>query len=386
VLTETKFKEFYEQAERLRASPGGHAAAGELLLFLFDHGRQVGGYGVVRLTFVLRDLTALADLANPRPEPAAQRIRLALGKRRDAREQLANLGEAGFAELQELVALNRALGEPQRSFTLYQGLHQRSREESAIAEVRRVLSGLILETILPGDAGKIADQYEYERLKRLVLELEQRVTAELANPLPQESEIVRLAAEVKVLCDRHRVHAGRDLPRAEEEKRRVAGLAGEVMEILARHSLAGAPPSGDGVKVRLFRLSRDLAALVAQHEIRADLMRDRDIRNHLMSLAREMAARIAETRIAEDFVPPGAQPSAEHKEAAAARIQHDGLLAYEALLRIGEDVLAQRVGSWMLAFRQNEEMYSSLAAAARRARKPALESRLREEAQRLASG
>lgn len=385
MLTETKFKEFYEQAERLRAL-GGHAAAGELLLFLFDHGRQVGGYGVVRLSFVLRDLATLADLGNPRPEPAAQRIRLALGKRRDERERLASLGEAGFAELQELVALNRALGEPQRSFSLYQSLQQRGREESAIAEVRRVLSGLVLESILPGDAEKIADQYEYERLKRLVLELEQRVTAELANPLPQEGEIVRLAAEVKVLCDRYRVHAERELPRSEEDKRRVASLARDTIEILGRHSLVGAPPSGEGVKVRLWRLSRDLALLVAQHEIRADLLRDREIRNQLVSLAREMAARIAETRIAEDLAPPEAQPSPEHKEALAARIQHDGLLAYEALLRIGEDVLAQRVGSWMLAFRQNEEMYSSLAGAARRARKPALESRLQEEAQRLANG
>jgi hypothetical protein len=385
VLTETRFKEFYEQAERLRAL-GGHAAAGELLLFLFDHGRHVGGYGIVRLSFVLRDLSALADLANPRPDPAAQRIRAALERRRDEREQLANLGDAGFSELQELVALNRALGQPQRSHALFQALQERGRAEDAIAEVRRVLSSLMLEAMLPGDAEKIAEQYEYEHLKRMVLELEQRAAAELATSLPQESEIAHLGAEIKHLCDRHRAYAGQDLPRGEQDKRRVAELAHDIVEILSRHSLIGGAPSGEGIKVRLWRLSRDLAVLIARHEVRGDLLRDRDLRNQLVSLARDTAARIAESRINEDLAAPDAQLLPAHREALAARIQHDGLLAYEALLRIGEDALAERVGAWMLAFRQNEEMYGSLAAAARRARKPAVESRLQEEARRLSTG
>lgn len=386
MTTETRFKEIYQQAERLRATQGGVAAAGELLLYLFDHGRNAGGYGVVRLSFVLRDLAALADLANPRPEPAAQRLRTALLKRRDERELLARQGEAGFAELQELVALHRALGEPQRSYALYQELHDRSRNDGEIAEIRRLLSGLMLETLPPGDAERIAEQYENERLKRLTLDLDQKVTAELAQPEPRDGEVLRLAAEIRTTSERFRAYAERDLPRAEEGKREAASLYRDLTELIGRHSLAGPAPTADAVKVRLWRLSRDLAPLLSRHDIREGLLRDRDIHGQLLGLARETAARIAEVRIADDFATPDSQPSPEHKEALAGRIQQDGLLAYEALLRIGDDVMAQRVGSWLLAFRQSEEQYSSLAAAARRARKPALESRLQEEALRLASG
>lgn len=386
MTNETRFKEIYQQAERLRATQGGVAAAGELLLYLFDHGRNAGGYGVVRLSFVLRDLAALADLANPRPEPAAKHLRAALLKRRDEREQLARQGEAGFAELQELVALHRALGQPQRSRALYQELHDRSRNEIEIAEIRRLLSGLMLETLPPGDAERIAEQYENERLKRLTLELERRVTAELAEAEPQDGEVRRLAAEIKKLSDPFRAYAERDLPRSEAGKREGAALYTDLAELLSRHSLTGPPSTGDPVKVRLWRLSRDLSPLLDRHDIRDGLLRDRDIHVQLLAVAREMAARIAEARIADDFATPDTQPSLEHKEALASRIQHDGLLAYEALLRIGDDGMAQRVGSWLLAFRQNEEQYASLAAAARRARKPALESRLQEEALRLANG
>jgi hypothetical protein len=53
------------------------------------------------------------------------------------------------------------------------------------------------------------------------------------------------------------------------------------------------------------------------------------------------------------------------------------------LLRIDDDAVAEKVGAWLLAFRQDGEMYSSLLEATRRARKPDIESRLREEAERL---
>ncbi|HEY8019473.1 MAG TPA: hypothetical protein VIH93_00135 [Thermoanaerobaculia bacterium] len=385
MLTETRFKEIYDQAERLRAV-GGYAAAGELLLFLFDHGRDVGGYGAVRLSFVLRDLAELADLANPRPDPTAQRIRHGLEARRDERERLASRGDAGFTEVQELLALNRALGQPQRSFDLYQGLQAPSREHAEIAAVRKVLAGLMLEEILPGDAEKIAEQFAYEQLKRRLLELDREVATELAAAAPQEGEARRIAAEIKALCDPHRIAGEKDLPRSEQEKRRLAELARDTAALLERHALLTAAPAGEEIRDRLPRLARELRELIARHEIRADLLRDADIREQLVRLARGVAGLIAESRIAEDFALADARPLAEIQDALAARIRHDGLLAYEALLRIGEDAAAERTGSWLLAFRQDEETYSSLVTAARRARKPKIESRLQEEAQRLLIG
>ena len=128
MLTETKFKELYQEA--LRASAvGASAAARERLFYLFDQGRTVGGYGVVRLSFVLRELAGLADLANSGRDAEADQALKGLQQRRSAREALARGAKAGFTELQELVALNQALADPQRSRALYRELRETGRPE-----------------------------------------------------------------------------------------------------------------------------------------------------------------------------------------------------------------------------------------------------------------
>ncbi len=388
MLTEIRFKELYEQAERLRALGGtaGSAAAGELLLFLFDNGRSVGGYGVVRLSFVLRDLGALADLSNPHPGPDAQRIRRSLEKRRDEREHLATLGRAGFTDLQELVALHRALGEPGRSHDVYQQLETLSRVSDDIAAERKILEGLMTETALAGDAERIALQYELERLKRRLVELETKVLEALAEPAAAALEVLRLAAEVKAQCDRFRRADAHNLPRGEREKRDLAELAEASSSALQPHlERAYVGTAEDETTIRLAQMARQLTELSKKYGIRADLVRDREIRDQLLRQARETAAQIAEARICEDL-PREGDPPPEARDEHGARILHDGLLAYEALLRIDEATLAERVAAWILAFRQTAQIYTRLAEAAGRARKPAVERRLREQAQRLSRG
>ena len=66
-----------------------------------------------------------------------------------------------------------------------------------------------------------------------------------------------------------------------------------------------------------------------------------------------------------------------------AAILSEGLLAYESLLRITEDVQAEKLASWLLSFRQDGEMYSLLADAAGRVGRRDVESSLNDEARRL---
>jgi hypothetical protein len=379
-MTEEKFKELYEQAGRLRAM-GASAAARGLLSFLFDQGRDIGGYGVVRLSFVLRDLAELAGLGRTDSAPRDAEEQQALDdlkRRRDEREAAVRQGLASFADLQELVALNRYLGEPQRSFDLHEQLQGLLRTKPELADTRKSLGGLLLEEILPRDAEKIADQILHEKLKRWLLELSLHLREMLARHQLHDPELARLVRDIRAEGDRYRHREA--LPR-DETKRQSAALARDAAEVLARHRMIDGTPVGGREQVE--SLARDLSQLIQRSEIRPDGLQDQELRERVVKLARDVAGQISDYRIDEDFGEEGTRLPPPLQEGLTARIERNGLLAYEVLLRIGDETLAERVGSWLLAFRQDTEMYASLAGAARRARKPAVETRLQEEAQRL---
>jgi hypothetical protein len=379
-MTEEKFKELYEQAGRLRAM-GASAAARGLLSFLFDQGRDVGGYGVVRLSFVLRELAELAGLgrtdSTPR-DPEEQQALDDLKKRRDEREGAVRQGLASFVDLQELVALNRYLGEPQRSFDLHDKLLELIRTRPELAETRKALGGLLLEEILPKDAEKIADQILHEKLKRWILELSQHLRNMLTRNQLNDPELARLVRDIRVEGDRYRNREA--LPR-DEARRQATELARETADLLTRHRLIDGTPAGGREQVE--GLVRDLSQLIQRKEIRPDLLQDQELRDRVVKLARDVAGQISDYRIDEDFGEGDAKLPPALQQGLTAKIERNGLLAYEVLLRIGDEPVAERVGSWLLAFRQDTEMYANLAGAARRARKPAVETRLQEEAQRL---
>jgi hypothetical protein len=382
VLTEHKFKELYEQAGRLRAV-GADGAAREVLLFLFDHGENAGGYGVVRLSFVLRELSELAGLngtSGGDQNAEAKKTRQALEERRDARESAARKGEVDFNQLQELVALNRALGDAQRSMTFYKSLQEPARTQPQTEEIRKMLSGLLHEDILSSDAERIADQIQLERLKRQLLELSRRVE-ELAAGQPREQQLRLLVISAKALADKHR--GQEDLPRDAEEKRFLAELSREIAALFHRHALLRGLPQGDDARARLESLSKDLVALVSSHKINGDLLQDEELRDGIVKLGRKVAAQISEYRIEEDFGSDGGSRLPEYRTLLGEKIARDGLLVYEVLLRIDDDEVAEKVGAWLLAFRQDGEMYSNLLTATKRAKKTDIESRLREEAERL---
>lgn len=379
-MTEEKFKELYEQASHLRAI-GANAAARGLLWFLFDQGQSVGGYGVVRLSFVLRELAELAGLnrtdGTPR-DPEEQQALDDLKKRRDEREGAVRQGLASFVEMQELVALNRYLGEPQRSFDLHDQLQELIRKRPELAETRKALGGLLLKEMLPGDAEEIADQILYEKLKRWILELSSHLRDMLARNQLNDPELARLVRNIRTESDRYRNRKA--LPR-DETRRKATDLARDTADLLSRHRLAEGVPVGGREQSESF--ARDFSQLIERHGIRRDLLQDEELRDRVVKLARDVAGQISDYRIDEDFGEGDAKLSPTLLEGLTAKIERNGLLAYEVLLRISEETLAERVGSWLLAFRQDTEMYEKLVRASRSARRPDVEARLQEEAQRL---
>src|SRR6185369_14477539 len=117
--------------------------------------------------------------------------------------------------------------------------------------------------------------------------------------------------------------------------------------LFQRHALLRGLPQGADARPRLEAMAHDLVALAARYDIKREMLLDEEQRDGILRLAREV------------------------------------LLVYEVLLRIDDEAVAEKVGAWLLAFRQDGEMYSNLLEATRRARKPDIESRLREEAERL---
>ena len=387
VLTETDFKTLYAQAAQLR-SVGQDGAARELLLGLFDHGASAGGYGVVRLSFVLRDLKELANFTAETPTAEEKKARAALTERRDEREKAALKGKADFNTLQELVALSRTLGDAARSQTFYESLKEAAQNHpeiaAEIAEIRAMLSDLRREDSLPGDAEKIADQILFERLKRTLLELSRRVAEKIAGQ-PREKQIRASALEAKALIDRYRT--AEEPPRHAEEKRRMVELSRETFDLLfKKHDLLGVRPQGEDDRTWLDNLTKDLKGLVKRYEINLYLLQDEQLRDGILELARKVASQVSEYRIEQDFGTAGGGRMDQYQKALDETLSNDGLLAYEVLLRINDDAVAEKLERWLLVvLRQDKEMYKHLADAAKKARKTGIERRLKDEGERSVS-
>lgn len=388
MLTESKFKELYEAAARLRAK--GDDGAARLLLRLFDEGATAGGYGVVRLSFVLRDLAEIAGYTDESRALEARETREELVRRRDARENAARQGAADFNALQELVALNHALGEDKQSEKLAEDLKAKAEDNPESAEILRMLEGLRLENTFFGGAGnaeKIADQIQLERMKRTLLKLAGQV-AEKIDGKPREDQILQSAKEIKALADRYRTQTVDEVPRDYEAKRRLVELSDKAAGLLERYKLV----SGQAIRQKtqsqeartwLEGLSQELTGLVTHYEISQYLLQDEELRDGILKLARKVASQISEYRVEEDFGTGGDGLMARYQSALAEKITRDGLLAYEALLRINDDAIAEKVGAWLLVLQRKTEMYKSLRDAAQRAGKTDIENRLSEEEERL---
>lgn len=296
-LTEQQFEHFYRHALRFR-NQGLLEAARDTYLLLFDRGREVGGFGVTRLSFVVDDLmvvlreiaaassSASAGSSEPSEPPFAP-----VEARRNLAEERICTGVGGFVDAQEVVALNRALDQPQRSAELYDSLAsydqsgepgaERSQRDAAIRAAREELGYLIWRDLAPAEP------------------------AELAR-----------------------------------------------------------------------RASRDPA-----------------LWSHVVSLARQVAWWIGELRVREDF--PGT--SWVYREAylrwLGARIEADGIVAYELLLAMASleppaadpplpdaGTLVDHLQAWLLAYQPSAPMLAALTAAARRADRFDWVDRLQEEA------
>lgn len=394
MLTETKFKQLYEEASRFRDT-GNPGTAREILLFLFDAGRSAGGYGVARLSFVLGDLAEIAQVGKPRRGEEAEKTLAALVERRDARERLARGGEAGFTELQELVALNQSLAEPERSRALYRELAAAAPESEELEAARHTLGSLLVDAALPDDVEAILRWIDFAALKRLVVTFTRRVAErkdDLAAAPPAETEVrdravasLREVADlIKVLLDRYRGQQAESGPR--DPKWQLVALARQVKELLDRYGLLSqaeggkVPPDSGRLVPWLQKLASELDGLVADHRIEPGVQEEEALRRQVKERARDVALLICEVRVHEDFGPPLDKAMSSFLEA---RIRREGLLVYEVLLRQGEEALAETLASWMLAFRLTKEMYADLLEGARRAGNPRMQDKLRDEARRL---
>ncbi len=177
-LTEQQFEHFYRHALRFR-NQGLLDAARDTYLLLFDRSREVGGFGVTRLSFVIDDLmvvlreiddagTASSDASGS----AAESPFAPVEARRNLAEERICTGVGGFIDAQEVVALNRALGQPQRSAELYDSLaaheldtalgsepqDEYSQRDAAIRRAREELGHLIWRELAPKDSAELADQ------------------------------------------------------------------------------------------------------------------------------------------------------------------------------------------------------------------------------------
>jgi hypothetical protein len=379
LLTETKFKELYEQALRARAA-GASAAARERLFYLFDHGRTVGGYGVVRLSFVLRELAGLADLTDASRDEEAALALAGLQQRRDHREALARAAKAGFTELQELVYINQALADPSRSRDLLAELWEARDQRPELVPVCQTLSSLLgQEMLLQSNPAAIALEYEMERLKWSLLDL----LRQLEHPTGEQG-IGPAMQGVRRRIDRFRT-LDTTLVRDEERQRlaRLAQASQEVWTLMSRYPAADGSPAGDEARALLEDFARALKGFLDKHGIRWGLLRDGEILDQLFRLSRRIAVMICEHRVDEDFPVAELSLPPEYKGGLDYRIETEGLLVYETLLRIGEDGRAEKVANWLLAFRRDGAMYSSLMEAAHRASRHNVEMSLNHEARLL---
>ncbi len=418
MLTEQRFVELYRLAQELHAS-GADAAARELYFHLFDRGGEAGGYGVVRLTFVLRELAELARPARDgqngqdgRGDDAEATHALdGLLARRDAREAAAERGDAGFVVLQELVALNRALGEGERSYRLYRTLHERSagggERAVELSATVHVLGELVREELVPRDPERLARAIFHERLRARVAEaaavaaelLEERViggetagggaaggetAAGHREATRRAHRLMEIAAEARRLAEDLLEEARRE---DAEVPREMVELCRETEKVLEPARLRACLVHDETGRQALAALRGETDELVRRHLPGAEAAAE-ELQGRVVGLAGEVAQTIAAERVREDFVRRRLSEDGDRELAGwtEQKVRGDGLLVYEVLLRVGEVDVAENLANWLLAYRQDEDMYLALIAAARRADQTAVVDRLNEEAQRALVG
>lgn len=416
MLTETEFLDNYRLAQTLRHQ-GDVANAREILFLLFDRGRHVGGCGAVRLTFVLGDLAELAGVGRRRPDEAALDTLQRLRVHRDEREEAARSGEAAFVELQELVALNRVLGQPERSADLVRRLqHELADAAGDGGEERQrtvsTLADLVRHEIAPDDPEELVQEIWHHRLRGRLAQLTRTVhelldadrTAASRRASVEDSagaaglarRLEELAGDCRRLAVRvHDPEAG-SVGRVRRELRgrvrdEVAELARETWLLLGeplRLSPLDASADDAALRQRAERL-RDLArrarTLSARHGLDETGDRGEELERRVLEMAADVATAIAEQRVWEDFRQPDDADRDELEAWLDKKVRHDGLLVYAVLLRL-EDERAERMADWLLAYRPDAEMYRALLDTTRRTGHAEMERRLGEEASRLAVG
>jgi len=403
MLTETRFRDLYKLSLEL-TSEGAYAAAREILFYLFDRGQEAGGYGVVRLTFVLRDLATLADVGQSGERGKDAKCAYeGLVARRDAREEAAVAGTAGFVELQELVALNRSLGQKERSFALFRKLQK----DDGNADTAATLGGLLRDELMPRDPHLLVEEILHQRMRDHLYSFVE-LTAGLAEtraasadgtaPSNRRHDLRKAAGELRAAADRLRrpdeaEKAGGAAPSGARQKPRQGtsqgtSLAGEVWKLTDPRRLAGALDQGEAANQRLESLTEEGRDMVQRYAVEAENKLADDLYERVLGVAAEVAESISELRVQEDF-----RDSADAERAQKAvqdfterKVRQDGLLVYEVLLRLGETESAERMAAWLLAYRQDEDMYLQLIQAARRSEQAEVEEELNEEAQRVLVG
>lgn len=406
MLSETRFRDLYQLSRELSAQ-GSEAAARELLFLLFDRGRDAGGYGVVRLTFVLRDLAELAAVGDAGERGVeAKRAYEGLVARRDERETKASAGDSaedtGFAELQELVALNRALGQPDRSFTLFRKLQTEDGAGKAPSATTKALAALLRDELMPRDPRLLVEEILRQRLRNVFYAFVRAATglrenranssgadshATLEHALRKNAGQVReLAARLGAEPKTEPGSDGTDDGSGDAE----AGLEAEAWKLTDPRRISSALESGSKAQTRLAGLAEEGQGVVERYGIEADNPLADDLEDRVLEVAAEVAESISELRVREDFDRREDKEKALRavEEFAERKVREDGLLVYEVLLRLGDEETeaAERMAAWLLAYRQDEDMYLQLIQAARRAGRNAIEEDLNEEAQRVLVG
>jgi hypothetical protein len=190
---------------------------------------------------------------------------------------------------------------------------------------------------------------EARRLAEDLLEEARREDAEVPR------EMVDLCREAEKVLEPQRLHAC--LVHDETGRQALVALRGETDELVRRH-VTGAEAAAEELQGRVVGLAGEVAQTIAAERVREDFAR----RRRPEDADRELAGWTEQ------------------------KVRGDGLMVYEVLLRIGEVDVAENLANWLLAYRQDEDMYLALIAAARRADQTAVVDRLNEEAQRALVG
>ena len=153
-----------EYADTL-AREGKHAEALEEYLWCFDHGLEHGpSYVGVRLSFLLR---SIVDLGSVHP-PALE----ALEGRRDERSEDILQGSGSVQQVRDVAAINRVLGESDRTLELFDRLAEvEGLTEARRLELRRGMSRSIVDLLL--------EKRRYEDVLELGGDLERELAMEL---------------------------------------------------------------------------------------------------------------------------------------------------------------------------------------------------------------